>query len=530
MLKGTLDFETDPFKIDRIPAPFASCIYFGENDNLVIWSKKCAKKTFDEISKLPACELYAHNGGKFDFWFLLQWVENQDVKIINGRIAKIKIGKCTLIDSYLLIAEPLDRYQKTVINYEKMEREVRNSHKSEIIKYMVDDCKFLLELVNGFHEILGKKLTIGGAAMASAKAQGVDVIKQGKSHDEIFRRYYYGGRVEALKRGSIKFDKDCPGYLLDINSAYPFAMVHGHPHGKQYIRSKTLPKNRKDGAWFAVVVAISRGALPVRLKSGELKFPRDGKIRTYRATGWEINAGLETKTLEILEVRHVLRPKKKINFKKFVLYHYRERQAAKAKKDKLGDLVHKKAMNSGYGKLASNPEKFFDWVIAEPGLNVEEYEGGNGYEWYNDIQGQSLWRKPATEEAKEQGYYDVATGASITGFVRAMLWRALRSVSGAYYCDTDSIFCSEPGKAELSDKVLGTWKTEMRVKNLFIAGKKIYAAKGTEGEEKLACKGARLSYEEIKQLTLTGKMNWENIAPTFSISRGIFFVKRDLIT
>lgn len=527
MLKGTLDFETDPFEHGADIQPFASCVWFDAQNHAVIWSEgDCARKTFDIISELPRCELYAHNGGKFDFWYLLPWVENQDVKIINGRIAKIQIGACTLIDSYLLIAEPLDKYKKTKIDYVKFKRDVRHRHREEILGYLVDDCKYLLELVNGFHAILSKKLTIGGAAMKSIKDRGVEIKKQDAKHDALFRPFYFGGRVQNFFKGIKRFKE--PGYLLDINSAYADAMRSFHPHGKAYSNLKKIPKNKTDGAWFAIVDAKSKGALPFKLKSGELVFPDDGETRLYLATGWEILAGLATGTLEIDCIHELLKPKEKITFAPFIDHHYMARLAAKESGDKLGDLVHKKSMNSGYGKLASNPEKFKDWVIADIGVDVEEYEGGRGFEWYNDIMGRSLWCRPSSEDQKDQGYYDVATGASITGYVRSVLWRGLCAVKEPLYCDTDSIFCADPGNLELSAKKLGAWKTEMRVKQLAVAGKKIYAAKGMDGSEKTASKGARLKYSEIIELVHKGTMEWKNNAPSFSIARGVHYITRNL--
>ena len=526
---GTIDFETDPFLHDRVPVPFASCIWFGDDDNQVVWSeKKCAKKTFDAIEKLPACELYAHNGGKFDFWFLLPWAENQEVKIINGRIAKMRIGECVLIDSYLLIAEPLKKYKKKEIEYKKLEKGVREYHKTEIIDYLVSDCKYLHELVTGFHAILGKKLTIGGAAFASIKKHGIKVKKQNAFHDAMFRPFYLGGRSQCFKTGEFFFRKK-PGYILDLNSAYPDAMLSGHPHGAKYRTAKKIRK--KDGAWFGIVEGVSRGCLPSKQKNGELTFPDDGVSRIYTATGWEILAGLETGTLEISKIHEILVPAEKISFGPFVHHHYDSRQTAKKKNiDMLGDLVHKKTLNSGYGGFAINPAKFFDWAVAEIGIDVAEYSGGDGYEWYNDVMGRALWRRPVSEEEKNSAYRDVATAASITGYVRARLWRAIKTVDTPYYCDTDSIFCDGPGALELSQGKLGAWKIENRFRHLIVAAKKIYSASLVDGEYKTASKGARMDHNDIDELYRAGSFKWQSDAPSFSIARGVHFVERNIKT
>ncbi len=533
--KGTLDFETDPFKHGRFVKPFASCIFFDENDYQVIWSENAAKLTYDSIVALPKCELYAHNGGKFDFWFLLEWIEPQNIKIINGRIAKMTINKVTLIDSYLLIAEPLGNFKKTKISYAKFEKKNREKHRNEIIRYMVDDCRFELELILGFHKILGKKLTIGGAAIQSIKNNNIKVNKQGSFHDSVFRPFFHGGRVENFEVGHFRFK--APAKYIDINSAYSFAMTHKHPTGATYSITKKFPKPRyKNGAltnghWFAEIDALSRGALPYKEKNNDLSFPCDDEVRTYRCTGYEIQSALDNDTLEIIRIHRVLCPKKTMDFKEFVYHHYNERKEAKAHNDKLKDLVHKKAGNSGYGKWATNPEKFYDWCIVDIGTNVEDYADGDGYEWYNDIMGKSLWRRPASPWAKEQGYYDVATAASITGFVRAMLWRCLCAVDGKLYCDTDSILCRDTKKIKTSAE-LGAWKLEMDISEAYLIGKKLYALRGKNDKgkavRKFASKGARLRYADIVALWNEGEKVWKNKAPTFSIKRGVHFLERTL--
>ena len=229
----------------------------------------------------------------------------------------------------------------------------------------------------------------------------------------------------------------------------------------------------------------------------------------------------------------MLIPTQTINFKKFCEYHNHERNKAKSEKDLLNDLVHKYAGNSGYGKFATDPEKFYDWAICEKGINLKEFEGGEDYTYYNDIgiDGNiSLWRKKANDDIKNNGYYDVATAASITSFVRAMLWIALCQVKNPRYCDTDSILCDDIGKLKINEK-LGNWKIEMFVKESYILAKKLYLMIGHKNDkpiEKLASKGANLKKEHILEIYDKGIYHWKNIAPTFSIFRGPVFIDRKI--
>ena len=238
---GTLDFETDPFLYGRVPIPFAGEIWFPAG-NHVVWGAEtnggndCAEKISEILYQLNKCTLYAHNGGKFDFHFLLPFADPQEIKIINGRIAKMVFGNVTLIDSFLLIPFALEQYKKTKINYKIFEIEERNkpNNKKRILSYLDDDCSDLYALIDGFHQRIGKHLTIGAAAFGEMKKLGYEIPKCGKNNDERFRPFYYGGRCQAFKKGIFIGNYK----YVDINSAYTKAMMSEHPTGKTYTRSE----------------------------------------------------------------------------------------------------------------------------------------------------------------------------------------------------------------------------------------------------------------------------------------------------
>ena len=158
---GTLDFETDPFKAGRVPRPFAAGVYFNETEKTIIWGLGCETVLADYLREMPDCDLYAHNGGKFDFFYLIPYANKGDIKIINGRIVSMQIGNVKLIDSYPLMPFPLAAYRKTKIDYKLFEENRREKHKDKIISYLIDDCRDLFNLITGFKNIVGNKLTSG---------------------------------------------------------------------------------------------------------------------------------------------------------------------------------------------------------------------------------------------------------------------------------------------------------------------------------------------------------------------------------
>lgn len=511
---GTLDFETDPFLAGRVPHPFAACIYFGKSDFAVLWESDSKTdfitRVIRALMKLPPCTLYAHNGGRFDFHYLLEAARGP-VQVRNGRIARMTIGNVVLKDSFPLMPFPLEAFRKTKIDYSLFERRRREKHRAKIIDYLIDDCADLLELVTGFRDIVGAKDTIGAAAFHQMRLLGLNIQNMNETHDDMLRQFYFGGRVQAFQRGLLTG----PFLYLDINSAYPFAMMQDHAHGAEYRHHTKMPRKLTPQS-FVRCIAESKGALPLRDAGNALSFPIiEGE---FYATGWEILAGIETKTLRVKKILDVWEPREFINFAPYVQHFYAARLAAKKRDDKIGALAYKYLLNSGYGKFAQNPRDFREYVFAPYGKMVK------GFDWETDFGDVSLWSKSSYVG---RGFYDVATGASITGFVRAMLWRAICKSEGVIYCDTDAIICHKSNAPR--GGALGQWKLEGKVKRAAIAGKKLYGvewASPQDGEYyKIASKGARLEWADLLQLCKGESIIWTNQAPTFSIS-GASFVKR----
>jgi hypothetical protein len=519
---GTIDFETDPFLFGRVPYPFAVCIYFSDRDYSLHWEPNIIEKTIRALMHLPKCILYAHNGGKFDFHYLLEYADKENILIRNSRIVQMQIGRATLKDSWPLMPFPLEEFRKTPIDYAIFNAHRRNSqrNKARIKSYLVDDCRDLLELVTGFRAVVGPKDTIGSAAFYQMRECGIRIKSLNEAHDDTFRPYFFGGRVEALQkgihRGAYKY--------LDINSAYPYAMTFNHPHGNDYLSGERLLARNILGPCFVHCRAYSHGALPFRAEDGSLSFPDVPFKQDYFATGWEIAAGLDTKTLKIDRVHQVWIPQTFICFREYILKFFALRQQAKRENDPIKRLAYKYLLNSGYGKFAQNPRDFKTYMLAEFGDDVP------GYDWESDYGNICLWSQSSYDGF---GFFDVATGASITGFVRAMLWRAMCQSKDVLYVDTDSMICKS-SRVHIGEE-LGQWKLEGQVKKCAIAGKKLYAVdwgrpvdrKNPDSRYKIASKGARLTFRQILALCDGKSIIWKNDAPTFSLT-GAHFVEREI--
>lgn len=536
---GSLDFETDPFIAGRVPYPFACGIYFNNNNFHIFWEPNIIEKTVKLLRSLPACTLIAHNGGKFDFHYLIEESNPGKIVVRNGRVTEMQIGNVTLKDSWPLMPFALAAYQKTRIDYKKFEKNKRTKYRDEITKYLVDDCRDLLALYNGFRAVVGPKDTIGAAAFYQIRKLGIEIISANETHDDMFRPYYYGGRVQAFKTGVFH------GHFkyLDINSAYSYAMLTKHPHGTDYLYGKSVSKIR--GQNFYRISAISKGALPHRAEDGSLNFP-NGDEMEFTVTGWELLAALDTKSVHISKVLEVWKPQNLVSFAPFVNMVFPLKAKAKANGDRISELAYKFESNAPYGKFAQNPRDFKDYILAPYGVDPNPRKEPDLWTWESDFGGLSLWWKSSYNGI---GFYDVCTAASITGYVRAYWWRAYNLSKGVLYGDTDAMIC-ESSRVR-TGKGLGEWKLEGSPYLVAIGGKKLYAvrshtpdfechfsdcykdhchnpgAKNCGKYVKIASKGARLTFAEMLDLCRGKTIKWANAAPTFSL-QGPHFVERNL--
>lgn len=523
LITATFDIETDPFSLARATIePFATGFFDGQEFHSW-WGEGCIdefKSFLDAEDKADRhYRIYAHNGGKFDYKFLVQkGMVLGDIKIIGGRFVKFQYRGHEFRDSFSIIPVPLSAYQKDEISYELFERNLRDRHRGEIISYLAGDCRYLHELVSAFLARFGPKLTIGGTAIDDLRAKTpTQLAKTDQQHDEKFRPWYFGGRCEALRTGV--FEGEFTSY--DVNSMYPYVMSETlHPVGKKYLSalpasldsSGQLIGMRKDIPYFAEITATNRGAFPLRTKSGlSFRIPH-GRFFT---TSHEIRAALDTDTATIETVHNILVPYQSTHFRDFVHTHINDKIKATQEGDSIKRLAAKLLMNSAYGKFAQNPTKFKDYKMIDQ--DSEDSNSQDLNDWgrvKQDLGSLELWHKDAANQ--ENGYLDVATAASITGAARAVMIRALKHASQPLYCDTDSILC-RCLNTTTDSSALGAWAVEATGNRVAIGGKKMYALFQNQSPIKTASKGVRLAPEDIVKVAQGEKVEWLSPVPVFDI-------------
>jgi len=522
---ATWDTETDPFKHGRVPVPFCNGLRI-KNDYFEFWGEDNIDQ-FIEFLKTTDKQLsiYAHNGGKFDFFFLLEkGIIDSELFMINGRIVKATLlnGKHEIRDSYAIIPVALAAYQKEEIDYSWFEKERREEHKNEILHYLAKDCDYLYELVEAFIDRFGSQLTIGSTAIKQLRKMH-PFERQYENHDEKFRPFYFGGRVQHFEGGVLRGQFK----VYDVNSMYPYVMKeYKHPVGKKHtIYTRDFPINAKgehesDLPYFITVTGLNRGAFPVRTDRG-LSFnePRG----TFNITSHEFIAALKHGLFTVEKIEQVIVLDEYITFGDYVDRFISEKIEAKKNKDKVSELFSKLLLNAAYGKTSQDSRKFKDNFIRTPDMEYPDFNDGWVLEEIHPHY--ELYTKPNPSDK----FYDVAIGASITGAARAVLMEALATAKRPIYCDTDSIICEELGEGvPLDPFTLGAWDLEAEGDKLAIAGKKLYALFDHGKPVKMASKGARLKPSQIVELCQDRIINWCNDAPNFSVKGGIRFIERNI--
>lgn len=543
---AVVDSETDPFKQGRVPKPFVIGHYWDGGYER-FWGDDCVDQYFNWLraSKMSFL-IYAHNGGKFDFHFFFEYLENPIV-VISGRIVQaacMKEGtepaKHFFQDSYAILPFALETYRKTKIDYKLFERHLRENNREKIEAYLYDDCRDLFDLVSDYNETFGHTITVGSNAMKQLRKLH-HFERCDPKNDAHYRNYYFGGRVQCFEIGVITG----PFRVVDVNSEYPAAMRDfKHPLNGNFETSDTMPDNF-DYPFFIHFTGYNRGALPTRTREG-ITF--DVEYGEFYACSHEIKTALEYGLIDIEKVHSCEVSLECGDFAEFVNHYYGLKEACKKSGDRIGELKWKYVCNSAYGKFAQNPENYFDWRI------VRDYDDtlvmeSEGWDVYNRFPEFEIWRKKA--EFDRSAYYDVAIAASITSAARSILLRGLQNAIRPIYCDTDSLICAD-FKGDIDPYRLGAWKDEGTSPIVAIAGKKLYALldrlptqietkringlvtdhrsrrdyEKCIGIKKTVSKGGNLSAVDIIAMCQGGQVDYTNPVPNFSLRSAPKFTSR----
>lgn len=462
--------------------------------------------------KLRGAVWFAHNGGEYDYKYLLTELLVHQKKHPTMRIHVVVQGKGRVIgfkihyrnqtyefrDSYALMPASLRKlteqlapeFLKKEFDHEHTTFDIKNTTHREYLEY---DVRGLLSILIRFKALIYENfgVDVGWTAASTALRcwlaslpKHVRYFRQPKRVRDFCRKAYFGGMV-ALR--DTNWHEDVTG--VDVNAMYPYIMLQGVPVGfacytRQYEPERpgiyrvmvTVPANNiyPMAPWRDAQYGVGwpTGTFETYLCSKELE-----DIRAYGVT-WEVLEGIAFDRMEY-------------PFQEFIT------KCEQLELEHTGTalaLVVKIMRNSLYGKFGAR-EDTQEYILSE-----EQPQSVNGL-FMPAIDEQTgephemLWTHPKTLDAP---YLHPEWATWVTAGARC-LNRAVAYAVGLefwLYCDTDSnIFTSSAVSHACASGAVnigpnyGALKIEKTYDLFRATGPKVYTGVLTPGIQEFRCKG-----------------------------------------
>lgn len=290
---------------------------------------------------------------KYEIQYEIQYYKDK-IFVLNGKkfydIANF--FNTSLMNVIDILKIDLNEEEKKFVDYMKKRRsEFVLNDKNKIIEYSILENKIGIKIVEKIYNLIPndyKTYCLYGASAITNKFLEKHKIKTNYLfNSEIFRKAFFGGRMEALKIGTFK-----NVYKYDINSAYPNVIQNLREpvyysvlnYDGEPIKNENIYEVKFSHPKYNMI-----GTLPIRLRNGYLVFPKEGKGWYY---GIEVKEAMR-RGVEI-EIGKVINVKlgRKI-FGDEIKKMYDMRKEYKRRKD-LKHYIYKIILNSIYGKFAQS--------------------------------------------------------------------------------------------------------------------------------------------------------------------------------
>ena len=452
---------------------------------------------------------YAHNGGKFDFLYLMHAIKTklpnaQLIPIMQGaRIIQLTIKdknnhKWTFKDSYPIFSTTLKKLlqdfkcetQKGDFDHNKINPNNWKTLAPEFRPYLQADCKGLHEALTKF-EIqtlietgvsLKNICTTAQLAMRTYRKKffpqtKIMEINNYQASEKNIRKAYYGGRTEIFKQKGENLN------YYDVNSLYPDVMRNNDmPIG---IPIKSFDMEINDfGIAYAEVTCPNYINIPV--------LPRKAKIQGQKKlffpqgtwSGWYCTPELQ-KALEIgytIKIHYGYKFQRARMFNEYIDYFYEKKKTTERNSPQ--NQLAKLCLNSLYGKFGQRRErkKLIFNPTSTTGMTCLDAYGDSNC-WQENTHSDSTSILPAI-------------ACFVTCYARLKLYSYLEHDDSVCYCDTDSIITN---KVHKTGKELGQLKLEKQIMRAIFLRPKTYYLETSEGETDIKAKGYLESHR--KKLT-----------------------------
>ena len=502
------------------------CLVLNDGTEKIFKGDTCITDFIGEVTrqKYQGYKLYAHNL-EFDLEKTFgeafgNCLDNKDFKILSSGSRLIKatyvISKghnLTLLDSINLMPGSLSSIGK-VFGFPKLDTpkkwlsgEPVNEITAEDESYCIRDCKIVLKIIEFHKKMLAPfdvSLKLTTAANAKAIWRSIELKESGifvdEYKDELFRDSYYGGRVEVF----IRRYEEVKLYHYDVNSLYPAMMKDNKfPNPDKLKLSHNLDDvlYKNEGCAFITVEApnMEYPILPYR-NDDRLTFPVGTFSGCYNFP--EIRYAIEN-GYKILNVKWIMSSEPiESPFKKYVQYF--EAMKIKAHNDDKPALEKfaKLMLNSLYGKFGQRNDVEDRYVHKEPDEGIFYKQlSKDTYEINNVL--------------KERSRETVVSWASYTTSYARVHLHTFFPGKGLRYCDTDSLFSTEPlPDTDVDDTEFGKMKLEDVCAKSNFGSPKYYAYQTDEGKRITRTKGLPISESngiELKDFSMERTYKYDKV-------------------
>lgn len=475
---------------------------------------------------LPESDIvWAHNGGGFDFLYLISicrpphyhWTARMAGSSIISCRAKAH-AECR--DTSRLFPGSLAKWTrqksdpgltcecgKACGGWCQLRRDMPAERRKRVRDYCLQDCRALLDTLRadlsrlqdeGLAILTPKglpRLTFGGVAwhtVAPDVPGGEDPVAWAEY--DAGRRAYYGGRCEV---GRVRADV---GYRYDVHAMYPWALTLPVPHGERTQRMGRSASRAFDcmvpGAYHARVRIPETDLPPLPHRYSERR-NRERLTRgrllwcTGHVTGWWTTIELAAAERHGARIECIVSANTWSDFDPiydpYVRMIYAARDAARTAGDDRWAGILKFYANALSGKLAQRPTISALQVTKHPS---EGWDHLGGDVWCRHSRRLSPCSRPIQ-------------AAYLTSRARERLLDRLMRHRGEWlYCDTDSTYLTRQDDRDVHESELGTFGYEGEAREWRALAPKLYRYRDEGGADHVRAKGIpRPDWQTIDDLS-----------------------------
>lgn len=481
---------------------------------------------------------YAHNGGRYDFLWLIDQCAKMGVKY-QGRprgagLLSVKIGKLEVRDSYALIpmslaaGSEMGKVQKSKLRLEcDCRAETKDKQAADcggfcrlgrltwgeraiVEEYLETDCRSTAAMLDALSEFTTRdeielRLTVGASAWRTAKNWiGLEPCGYDVATYTTIREGYYGGRCEVHRATGAR------GHRHDIHASYPAALARvnlpaGQPRSLAGAEAARAWERGAPGVFWAdcYVPRCSVPPLPTRVDE-RLLYPW-GAIRgawTRVTLGHALACGAQLRRV----TRAYVWPREAPVLAPFAerVWSLRDARAFVGSKSDLEKAPQSVKASNAYSKWLKWLANSLTGKLAQRPINSTLHFTPHGENVEFDIE-------PVRQTAR--GTYHIIPSirvdecahviwsAYLTSEAHRKLHTGLLNSTQPWYCDTDSVYSLDKMTHDVGPN-LGQWGYEGEANEWKAVAPKVYMYRDEKGAYNVRGKGmSGLTVEGFEALT-----------------------------